>query len=527
MKPTLRQWLGLGLALFVLNSALSFHNVWPTLWIEVWPELSVEAAALVLLLALYRRYAGPPGARVVAMLTVVLLIMTLGRYLEVTAPALYGRAVNIYWDARYLPDVAAMFAASASWFQIALVAGGILVTFAAAGVLLYWSLMKVRDGLATPGMAGVLRSAALLLVAAYFLGYYTSVPTLGWFSIPVSQTYARQVSLVTDALAGESAAALLPDARPLDPIDPSSLPANDVILTFVESYGAITYDDPGLAGTLTRPRDAFEAAVRKSGRSVVSAFLEAPTFGGGSWLSHISFMTGIDVHEAAVYDALLRQEWPTIPKLFATAGFRTVALMPGLKNRWPEGSFYGFDEIYGSEALDYSGPEFGWWRIPDQFTLARLDALELERADREPVFVFFPTISTHSPFHVPPYQPDWARIASPAPYTAAELGDTLSRTSEWSNLRPAYGDSIAYTYAYWGGYLQRRADRDFLLVLVGDHQPPANVSGEGARWVVPVHVITPDEELAARLAARGFEPGMLPAPDAIAGMHELGLLLFD
>jgi hypothetical protein len=527
MKPNLRRWLGLALALFLLNSALSFHNVWPTLWIEVRPELSVEIAGLVVLLALWGHWAGPAGRRLVGVLTVLLLVMALGRYLEVTAPALYGRAINIYWDARYLPDVAAMFAASASWLEIALVVGGILAAFAVAAALLWWSLAQVRDALATPGMSGLLRSAAAFLVAAYFLGYYTSLPTLRWFSIPVSHTYARQASFVADALDGETAAELLPDDRPFDAIDPATLPAADVVITFVESYGAVSYDDPDLAATLVTPRATFEADVRDSGRKVVSALLDAPTFGGGSWLSHISFMTGLDISEAAAYDALLTQDRPTIPKLFGAAGFRTVALMPGLRNEWPEGSFYGFDRIYGAETLDYSGPEFGWWRIPDQFSLARLDALEFGATKQGRKFVFFPTISTHSPFHVPPYQPDWERIVSSAPYTAAELGDTLSGTSEWTNLRPAYRDSLAYPYAYWGGYLRRRADREFLLVLVGDHQPPANVSGEGARWDVPVHVVTADARLAGKLSARGFEAGMTPGPAPVAGMHELGLLLFD
>ena len=51
MKHVTRQALFLVLSLFVLNTALSFHNIWPTPWIKLRPELSVEIAALVLLLA--------------------------------------------------------------------------------------------------------------------------------------------------------------------------------------------------------------------------------------------------------------------------------------------------------------------------------------------------------------------------------------------------------------------------------------------------------------------------------------------
>ena len=50
--------------------------------------------------------------------------------------------------------------------------------------------------------------------------------------------------------------------------------------------------------------------------------------------------------------------------------------------------------------------------------------------------------------------------------------------------------ALDYAYATLGGYLRLRADRDFVMILIGDHQPPALVSGEGASWDVPVHVIT-------------------------------------
>ena len=69
--------------------------------------------------------------------------------------------------------------------------------------------------------------------------------------------------------------------------------------------------------------------------------------------------------------------------------------MPGVRAAWPEGAFYGFDEIYDIARLDYQGPSFGWWNITDQFALARMDALEIASRSRQPVFVFFPTISTH------------------------------------------------------------------------------------------------------------------------------------
>jgi hypothetical protein len=308
-----------------------------------------------------------------------------------------------------------------------------------------------------------------------------------------------------------------------------------VLVTFVESYGAIAWDEPVIATRLAAPRARFAAAVAASGRRVVSAWLVAPTFGGGSWLSHSSFMSGLDIADAARYDALLIQSRTTLPKLMSDAGFRTLALMPGLRNEWPEGAFYGFDQIIGVSKLDYRGPEFGWWRIPDQYALAKLDATELHllepgapAATRAPAFVFFPTISTHAPFKpTPPYQPDWRRLLSAEPFPAEaleRLGEPLPSLTE---LRPGYGDALAYTYEYWGGFLENADERDFLLVLVGDHQPPATVSGPGARWDVPVHVVTDDQALLAKLLARGFVAGLEPGPEPIGGIRELPLMLFD
>ena len=46
----MRQWVKLAVALLVLNAALTFHNVWPTLWVTVRGELSVEIGVLLLAL---------------------------------------------------------------------------------------------------------------------------------------------------------------------------------------------------------------------------------------------------------------------------------------------------------------------------------------------------------------------------------------------------------------------------------------------------------------------------------------------
>jgi uncharacterized protein (DUF2126 family) len=57
--------------------------------------------------------------------------------------------------------------------------------------------------------------------------------------------------------------------------------------------------------------------------------------------------------------------------------------------------------------------------------------------------------------------------------------------------------------------------------VIGDHQPMASVSGTGASWDVPVHIISADTHLLKRFEALGFTPDLLPMRPSTAGMHEL------
>src|SRR5690606_34228379 len=298
---------------------------------------------------------------------------------------------------------------------------------------------------------------SIALVCMFALGH-TSFPlrTLSWFSLPVTGTYKQQLGFLADALIEKRSGRVLPaavdfgnfeltrlaaaverspDAGPSSApsAGPSSSPDQgasrpaDVWVVFLESYGATSYDLESMSAALAESRVRFAEAVQESGREAVSAFVESPTFGGGSWLAHASFMTGLHVDHSGAYDLLLTQARDTLPRRFKRAGYRAVALMPGLRQGWPEGSFYGFDEIYGEQKLAYRGPEFGWWRIPDQFALARFDALEAASVSRPPLMVFFPTISTHIPFRpTPPYQPDWARLASDRPYDPEDVERSLA-----------------------------------------------------------------------------------------------------
>jgi hypothetical protein len=513
-------------ALLAVNGAITFHNVWPTLGIR-WPgELSIEVAVLLLVLSISNAMLGRTSPRVLAFLSVVLVLFAIGRYGEVTAPALYGREINLYWDAQHVGALAGMLTAVASAWVVA--AGAIALIVAL--ILLYlgarWSLGTIDHALRNRNARIGFGAAACVLITVFAIQRLDDrVPRVPQFSIPVSHTYAAQISRVLDTFASSRAARALPPSPPLQaPLN--GLEGRDVIVVFMESYGRVTYDRPEIASVVKPARDEFAAAARDTGREVISAFVTSPTFGGSSWFAHSSFLSGIEVADPDRYALLLTQNRPTLASTFKAAGFRAVAIMPGLKQSWPEGAFYGFDQIYGMDALEYHGPDFGWWRIPDQFSLAALDEREIQRRPRKPVFAFFPTVNTHMPFRpTPPLQKDWARVLSDKPFDDADVKRSITETPQWTNMGRSYADSVHYAFEVLASYLRERPDEHFVLIVLGDHQPAANVSGENASWDVPVQIVSDRPGLLAPLEKQGFVAGTTPNPRAIAPMHRLGPML--
>jgi phosphoglycerol transferase MdoB-like AlkP superfamily enzyme len=521
----------LAAAVTVLNASLSFQNVWPTPAIRWKGELSIELAACLLVLVIAHRRFGPPARATLRWIAALWLLLVVGHYADVTAPALYGRDINLYWDLRYMPAVAAIVARAAPRWLLVLVVTAAALTL----VLLYrvfrWALDRVdraMDDSRQRLAIGLLATAAVLLFGAHRIpALSASLPGVPAFSTPVTQTYARQVRLVIDALGGSRSLA----PSPLMNADLALVGGADVFLVFIEAYGAVTYERPDIAPRLAASRADLELAIRSTNRDVVSAFVESPTFGGSSWLAHLSLMSGVEVRDPETNARLMTQKRETMVTTFARRGYRTVALMPGLRQRWPEGAFYGFDDVYGASRLDYHGPEFGWFAVPDQFSIARFDVLEVSGPARPPLFVFFPTISTHFPFSpTPPYQPDWPRMLSARPYDGPAIVRAYAREPDWTNFAPGYVDAVSYVYATLGGYLRAHADRDLVMILLGDHQPAAAVSGEGAPWDVPVHLIASKagrQRVLDRLLARGFHSGITPARPALGRMHALLPLLLD
>ena len=532
MRPAAPSALGwllrFALAFGLLNTLLTFENRWPGFGVAYMPRLSIELCLAIVLLMGWVAWRGGLSSRAAWVWTAGFLVLVVVRYANVTAPAVMGRPVNVYWDGRHAGELLKVALQAMPGWQVAvavfaLLAGGLLLA-----LLVRWSIASLARCLAwqTP------RPWLLAGAGACSLSFAAYVPdqrdTRWFFSLPITPTLVQQGQLLARVwLPGESRAALGPGPEfggDLSGLVGANGPA-DVLLVFAESYGAVTFDDAAQAAALAAPRAELAQAIEAGGRFVVSARVTAPTFGGSSWLSHAALLAGVDTRNPADHDLLLASERPTLVRHFARHGYRTVGWMPGLKSPWPEGAFYGFDRLADDVGIGYQGPDFGYWRIPDQAAMALLQAQELGRAgERPPSFAVFATTSTHAPFHpLAPFVSDWASLTGADAYAAT----TAPASGSLMQPLPQYLESMRYQHAWMADHLRRPAPRPMVMIVVGDHQPPAVVSGRGASWDVPVHVVSDDPALLQRLLGSGFVPGLTPPSHTLGSMPVLTSVLLN
>lgn len=532
--PSVAAWLlRFGLAFTLLNTFWTFENRWPGFGVRTMPRLSFELCLALVALMGWVAWHGRLSGRAATALAVGFVALVLVRYADVTAPAVLGRPVNVYWDGRHAAELLRAAAQSLSAWQVATAVLALLL-----GALLLFAAVRTAIVVLAQGLVWKQpRPWLLVATAAFTLSFAVYVPgqrdTRWFFSLPLTPTLLHQGELLARVWWPAAGASVL-DAGPAFDGDLSGLGsaqgAADVLLVFAESYGVSSFEQPVQASALAAPRAALDQAIHDGGRTVVSARVTAPTFGGASWLSHAALLAGVDTRDPADHDLLLASQRPTLVRHFAGHGYRTVGWMPGLKRPWPEGAFYGFDRLADDAGIGYAGPDFGYWRIPDQAAMALLHAQELDRGaatrGRAPRFVVFPTTSTHAPFHpLAPFVAEWPRLAGPDAYTPAQAAEALAAPLSAREPLPQFLDSMRYQYAWMADYLRHRAPRPLVMVVVGDHQPTTLVSGQGASWDVPVHIVSDDRALLQRLLGNGFVPGLTPPAQAIGPMHLLTRVL--
>ena len=140
-----RDWAGLALALALLNASLTLGNIWPTPFIWLTGDLSLELAAGLLGLVVLRRPVTAHRRGVLWGLSAAWVLLTLGRYAAVTTQSLWGRDINLYWDMPHVPAVGAMLAFVASPLVLGAVIGALVLVPLFLYAPIRWSLGRVVD----------------------------------------------------------------------------------------------------------------------------------------------------------------------------------------------------------------------------------------------------------------------------------------------------------------------------------------------------------------------------------------------
>ncbi len=199
----------------------------------------------------------------------------------------------------------------------------------------------------------------------------------------------------------------------------TGLRGKDVLLVFVESYGQVSVQgssfSPAIDSLLTKGTKQLQTA----GFSARSAFLNAPGFGGISWLAHSTLQSGVWANTQQRYDQLVASKRLTLSDAFDRAGWRSINFAPADDPGWRQGwSYYHYAKLYDRGNMGYRGPTYNYAPMPDEYMFAALQRLELATTHRRPVFAEVDTVSSHMP---------WDRIPQTIPWNKVGNGSIFNR----------------------------------------------------------------------------------------------------
>ncbi|MEV0964359.1 sulfatase [Streptomyces sp. NPDC049910] len=297
----------------------------------------------------------------------------------------------------------------------------------------------------------------------------------------------------------------------------TGLRGKDVIFAFIESYGRSALQDPGIAPQVSALLADADRRLGDAGWSSRSGFLTSPTYGGGSWLAHSTFNSGLWIKNQQRYRTLTSGDRMTLTGAFRKTGaWRTVGIMPGVTRSWPEGKFYGLDHVYDSRSMGYKGPKFSWTPVPDQYSLSAFERLEHGRPGRGPMMAEIMLASSHNPWAPIPRTLGWDEIGDGSVYDSVkeEGEDPEEVWKDPSRVRTEYRRSIEYSLTSLISYVEEYGGENTVLVFLGDHQPVSTVTEDRLGRDVPVTILARDPAVLDRVDGWGWHSGLKPGPDA-------------
>ncbi|MEV6303935.1 sulfatase [Actinoplanes sp. NPDC051861] len=296
----------------------------------------------------------------------------------------------------------------------------------------------------------------------------------------------------------------------------TALKDKDVIVSFVESYGRDAVENPAFNAPVVASLAQNSEKLAAAGFASRSGWLTSSTAGGGSWLAHATFLSGLWIDNEQRYRSLVATDRLTLTRAFGHSGHRTVGVEPGITFAWPEGKFYGYDHIYDAHTLGYNGPAFSWSTMPDQYVMSAFQKLEYAKKDRGRLLAEITLTSSHTPWAPVPTMLDWDRVGDGSVYGPMEAAADSPQTVWKDNdrIKSEYARSIAYSIDSLLSYMAKYGRDDLVMVFLGDHQPAPVVVGQNATHDVPITIVAKDPKVLDRIASWGWTDGLKPAPDA-------------
>ncbi len=304
----------------------------------------------------------------------------------------------------------------------------------------------------------------------------------------------------------------------------------NVYLIFVESYGSILYTRPFYQETYHDLMTSWQEKLEAAGWHTATTLSISPMWGGGSWMAYTSAMFGLRITEQQQFLALREKyqylPYPNLGRYMHSQGYDYTWVVP-ITRKLPENitemnrRFYGADRWITFKDLHYTGPMYGWGPSPpDQYTLGFIRN-EVVPQEEKPLFLFFLTQSSHYPWApLPPVVNNWRELN----YLDIEGGslskEEMARLS-FTAIRQNYLNAVVYSIDMLGDFLLHLDDPNAIVVLIGDHQPPA-VSARRDGYATPVHVLSRDAAFVDDFAQYGFRPGLW-LEDPQPTMHHEGL----
>ena len=296
----------------------------------------------------------------------------------------------------------------------------------------------------------------------------------------------------------------------------SALAGKDVLVIFVESYGRTLLDKKEYSENFVPYLNESTKLLEASGFQSRSAFLTSPTVGGISWLAHGTALSGLWIDSQVRYDSLMMSQRPSLVRLFQRAGWRTVGVMPAISLAWPEGSYFGYEQLYTAPELDYQGAPYNYVTMPDQFTLSQFQKFELAKESRAPVMAEIALVSSHAPWTPVPTLIDWNDVGDGSVFIEeATSGDAAEVVwQDRDRVLKQFRECIEYVLSAISSFTRTFGDDELVVLVIGDHQPMPYVTDNTDNRDVLVHIIAKDPAVMEAVAHWQWSPGMLPASDA-------------